>query len=422
MNKLRAPFPWFGGKSRCAALVWERFGDVPNYVEPFAGSLAVLLGRPHEPRCETVNDLDCYLSNFWRAVSWQPEEVAKWSDWPVNEADLHARHKWLVKREEFRKQMRENPDFCDAKIAGWWVWGISQWIGSGWCARPEWEGRALPGRAARGIHTDEHQSRPSLTKRGRLGSRGSYSVRVDENGELKVDQRRPHLSRDQGIRREEIAVDARIPNIATNGTGGRGVLRKELQPEKRPNLHRTGRGVLSDRALEPESAPPENLPQISGDGSGNGRGVLTDRVSANLVGYMQALQARLRRVRVCCGDWQRILGPSPTTCIGLTGVFLDPPYSDAADRDTVYNNDSFDVAHDVREWAVAHGQDPKLRIALCGYEGEHPMPPDWECVAWKANGGYGNQSQGRGRNNAKRERIWFSPACLRATTQQEMFQ
>ncbi|KKM69533.1 hypothetical protein LCGC14_1449830, partial [marine sediment metagenome] len=43
---LKAPFPWFGGKRRVADKVWERFGDVPNYVEPFAGSLAVLLERP----------------------------------------------------------------------------------------------------------------------------------------------------------------------------------------------------------------------------------------------------------------------------------------------------------------------------------------------------------------------------------------
>jgi hypothetical protein len=29
---LKAPFPWFGGKSRVAEIVWDRFGDVPNYV------------------------------------------------------------------------------------------------------------------------------------------------------------------------------------------------------------------------------------------------------------------------------------------------------------------------------------------------------------------------------------------------------
>lgn len=43
---LKAPFPWFGGKSKIANEVWRRFGDVPNYVEPFFGSGAVLLGRP----------------------------------------------------------------------------------------------------------------------------------------------------------------------------------------------------------------------------------------------------------------------------------------------------------------------------------------------------------------------------------------
>lgn len=42
---LAAPFPWFGGKARAAGRVWAALGDVGHYVEPFAGSLAVLLGR-----------------------------------------------------------------------------------------------------------------------------------------------------------------------------------------------------------------------------------------------------------------------------------------------------------------------------------------------------------------------------------------
>ena len=114
---LKAPFPWFGGKSRCAHLVWARFGCVPNYVEPFFGSGAVLLGRPHEARTETVNDKDCYLSNFWRAVQHDPESVAAYADWPVNEADLHARHRWLVEQHGFRERMMGDPDYFDARIA-----------------------------------------------------------------------------------------------------------------------------------------------------------------------------------------------------------------------------------------------------------------------------------------------------------------
>ena len=45
-RKLKAPFPYFGGKGRVAGEVWKRFGAVKTYVEPFFGSGAVLLGRP----------------------------------------------------------------------------------------------------------------------------------------------------------------------------------------------------------------------------------------------------------------------------------------------------------------------------------------------------------------------------------------
>lgn len=46
MTGLAAPFPWFGGKRKVAPEVWAALGDPDNYIEPFAGSLAVLLNRP----------------------------------------------------------------------------------------------------------------------------------------------------------------------------------------------------------------------------------------------------------------------------------------------------------------------------------------------------------------------------------------
>jgi site-specific DNA-adenine methylase len=125
---LKAPFIWFGGKRRVADRVWKAIGDCDNYVEPFAGSLAVLLGRPttHDGTCETVNDADQYLANFWRALAMKPDEVAHWADWPVNEADLFARHQWLVNTGRERvARMDADPDFFDAKVAGWWVWGLN---------------------------------------------------------------------------------------------------------------------------------------------------------------------------------------------------------------------------------------------------------------------------------------------------------
>jgi hypothetical protein len=117
--------------------VWARFGDTPNYVEPFAGSMAVLLGRPasHAAKIETVNDLDGFIANFWRSVAHDPEATAAWADWPIIEADLNARHAYLVNvRESLVRKLEGDPEFYDPMLAGWWVAGICGWIGSGYCS------------------------------------------------------------------------------------------------------------------------------------------------------------------------------------------------------------------------------------------------------------------------------------------------
>jgi DNA adenine methylase len=124
---VKAPFPYFGGKSKVAHIVWERFGNVRNYVEPFCGSAAVLLARPPGySGSETINDWDGYVSNFWRAITLDPDEVLKHCDYPILELDLHARSSELLgMREEFTEKMRADPRFYDARVAGWWVWGVS---------------------------------------------------------------------------------------------------------------------------------------------------------------------------------------------------------------------------------------------------------------------------------------------------------
>lgn len=385
---LRAPFPWFGGKRRVADLVWSRLGDVSTYNEPFAGSLAVLLGRPNAPRVETVNDLDCYLANFWRALQADPDGVAFYADSPVNEADLHARHRWLVERARpHAERVMYEPDFYDVKIAGWWVWGQCLWIGSGWCQQPDWTGRANAGRRAKGIHSErvlgerphEQRKRPASSRTGT--SVGVHRQQFDKNAAGTAHQRRrPHLSGEQGTAKRR---------WQGGGQGG-------------------GSGVHSPRLTR-------QVPQLSGDGSGAGRGALSEGVrSMGLYEYLSSLCARLRRVRVCCGDWRRVLTPSVTTYIGTTGVFLDPPYAHDL-RERCYAEDH-DISADVRAWALEHGDNPRMRIALCGYEGEHEMPAAWTCVAWKAHGGYSRSE--RGKANRERERIWFSPHCLAPTVGQ----
>jgi hypothetical protein len=317
-------------------VVWERFGPVRNFVDPFFGSGAVLLARPTPyDGTETVNDLDGMVANFWRALSADPDAVAAHADWPVSELDLHARHLWLTNDgRAVVERLRADPDWYDPKIAGWWVWGCCQWIGAGWCHNPEWQQLPHLGDAGMGVH------RPS--------------------------QKLPHL-----------------------GDAGRGVHRPSQQL---PHLGDAGRGGQLAVAETPVIPP-----------------------TADLYAYFRALADRFRRVRVCCGDWSRVCGPTPTVKQGLTGVFLDPPY-DQGERDAELYAVETPVAAEVRAWCLANGADPRLRIALCGYDGEGHDELEragWDVVAWKARGGYGSQGNGDGRGNAARERIWFSPHCLK---------
>lgn len=67
---------YFGGKTRLAAKIAALLPPHEHYVEPFAGSLAVLLAKPPS-RIETVNDIDGGLMCFWRVLRDRPTELAR---------------------------------------------------------------------------------------------------------------------------------------------------------------------------------------------------------------------------------------------------------------------------------------------------------------------------------------------------------
>ena len=130
---LKAPFPYFGGKSKVAKIIWDALGDPDHYLEPFFGSGAVLLARQGwEGRTETVCDKDGFLANVWRSMQFSPDEVARWCDWPVNHVDLMARRNELIKNESrLLENLISDPMWYDPMLAGYWVWAASCWIGSG---------------------------------------------------------------------------------------------------------------------------------------------------------------------------------------------------------------------------------------------------------------------------------------------------
>lgn len=358
MERLKSPYPYFGGKRKVADMVWRRFGKVANYVEPFFGSGAVLLAREGEPTTETVNDADGFVSNFWRALQAEPDKVASYADWPVNENDFHARHSWLVRQKDsMQSQLEGDPEWFDAKVAGWWVWGTAAWIGSGWCSgNGPWK---VVGGKLVNSNSDGQDVHRKLAHVGDAG---------------------------RGVNRQLVHV----------GDAGQGINRKR---ERLGGFSETGVNAIGCE---------RKRPTISGVAGGNAMLPANDDLRC----YMQELSDRMRRVRVCCGDWSRVIGPSVTFKHGLTAVFLDPPYNEDAFRcSELYRVDSLSVSNHVREWAIANGNNPLMRMALCGYEGEHLMPPEWDCVAWNAGQGFAGQAKDGISENGKKERIWFSPHC-----------
>lgn len=293
MEKLTAPFPYFGGKSWVADIVWERFGrDVRSYVEPFCGSMAMLLANRHPVGVETVNDLDGLLTNFWRAIKYAPEEVADLAGVPSTSIDLTARHNWVYKNKERVEKMQEDPFYYDIEAAAFWVYARSSSAGP------------------------------------------------------------------RGIFREKIGN--RVPKLGSP------------------------LGIHADRRRD-------------------------------LINEFSKLSERLRNVAICYGSWENVVKHTPLKHGGTpSAVFLDPPYQEGEYDDGLYEHAQDNLMNDVVQWCVENGEDPELRIALCGYEGLE-MPESWSVHAWKTGGGYGTtyrNEPGRGMQNTSRERIWFSPHCL----------
>lgn len=70
------PFGYFGSKVKIARQIVALMPEHSGYIEPFAGSLSVLLAKP-AVGLEVVNDLDGDLMTFWRMLRDQPEELVR---------------------------------------------------------------------------------------------------------------------------------------------------------------------------------------------------------------------------------------------------------------------------------------------------------------------------------------------------------
>ena len=323
---LRAPFPYFGGKRDVVELTWSRFGSVKQYIEPFCGSLAMLLGAKETASLEVANDINGFIANFWRATKLQPAEVARWADYPVSHIDLGARHVWLLdQRVRIGAELQDPNWIGDAQVAGWWLWGQCCWIGSGWCdwARPD-----------------------SARERRRYGDSGDAPVA---------------------------------------GATGLGQI---------PHAGNAGMGIQA-------------IGQIPHAGNA-GRGGLMTSGGVTAWEWLHKLAARLERVRLTHGSWERCLNSHFGG--SSTAIYLDPPYRA---YESLYNCEG--VADAVELWAREHAD---LRVALCGHIGDYPSLDGWQVVPWTRK-----RLTYSGAGTTDKEAIWFSPACIvpREKKQVEMF-
>ena len=287
-----------------------------------------------------------------------PDEVAKWAEYPTIHQDLTARHIWL-KEWAIRNADRlfEDCNYYDAKAAGWWVWGISSWIGGGWCvhsggkSKPYYtsnpgggrgvqsqrklgDARPHSGRPGTGVGVQAHSDkRPvvgkNLTGSGVQAQRNArdvgknltgIGVQVQKNTKYKPTGQRPTIGKNltgtgvQAQRKdasEKVASGPR-PYLSSNIGSGVGVQPRRERPAMRGDSPGKGQGIQA---------------QISGDSEDEYE---QDIHLVSLQTWFNMLQSRLYKVVVLNRDWSRLLTNAVLAQYESkkysVGVFLDPPY------------------------------------------------------------------------------------------------
>ena len=431
-GKLSSPFPYYGGKSRWIDTVFARIGKVGVWAEPLCGTAVMTLNNPFPAPREVICELNSYIANFYRALVGDYPQTAWYADWPTNHHDLTARHRWLLAQgPELRERMTADPDDFDPKIAGWWVWGQSSWIGHGWCDGTGWD--QVPDMPAHGGHK---------------------GVAAQRRTHYPVEDKRPAIeptTGGRGVQQQRDRVPGDQQPFACNKTGGQGVQqqRDQMPRDGMPRMPTKSdrQGVAAQRRTGPGAEPRDGIPYMGthqgskgvaiqrNGGAGNGTPAMPELVDpangildgSRLRPWFAAIAARLSRVIILNRSWESALTPSvlqqtPSSPKPSVGVFLDPPYrttrADGGKRSTgLYQGDtaaaSDDVAAATYRWAVEYGD--KYRVAYCMHAGDFPIPSGWTAETMGFSGH---------RDAAKREKavdqVIFSPACVPVPTDPQL--
>jgi uncharacterized phage protein (TIGR02220 family) len=322
-----------------------------------------------------------YIDILYRMLHWS--ELARATSFEDEERTYH----FTGTATEITKQignavpirtgrMKTDPDFFDAKVAGWWVWGASCWIGAGWCdgsrlfardggtsnKKPETRVRrgdtAAADKQTRSRSMEAAGDRERWPRR-RRGATSRRSARGSPDGasagvHAKLREQIPDL----GGRLTARLAEAFMPRHFD----------KKIPRQTATPCWRSSRGDATALGLDADRRRPE----LS---AGNGRGDTTasgdrdrspgsielERTAAPRARGVRRLDAR---VHACRDAWHRPHG--------------------RVSRPAVFARCRQDCRHLFRRRRPGGAprarvgdrerRQPEMRIALCGYEGEHVMP------------------------------------------------
>jgi len=181
---VKPPLAYFGGKTNLADRIVSLLPAHLHYVEPYGGSLAVLLAK-RRTKMETVNDLDAELMTFWRVLRDRPGDLAR-----VCALTPHSRAEYIASRD------RDGVDELETARRVWVL--LSQGRGmtlrtgaNGWrhYVYPAGSSIGMPGyldayvermaAVAERLHAVSLESMPALDLIGKYGSDPNVLLYVD---------------------------------------------------------------------------------------------------------------------------------------------------------------------------------------------------------------------------------------------------
>lgn len=182
MSAIKSPIQYFGAKQQIAQKLVDLMPPHVGYIEPYAGSLSVLLAK--EPsKIEVVNDLDHRLMTFWRVLRDQPGELLRVAEMtPHSRAELEgaaalngetdlelARQVWVLLTQGRSRTM---------KRTGWRFYADPQGTSASFSTYMEaYRSRLLP--ACERIRNVSLECRPALDVINQYGAHGDNLLYVD---------------------------------------------------------------------------------------------------------------------------------------------------------------------------------------------------------------------------------------------------